>query len=224
MEFVEIFAGERAREFDSAIRSRIPGYEAILQLATGAIASRRRSGSVLSVGCGTGQDVLQLARDPAYRVTAIDPSPDMVAIASARFRELGIEGVDLRCCSVSDLPDEPRYDAALLCFVLHFMPDDGSKDRLLAQIARRLVPGGALVLTDFARTEAFAEDLSTLAAYLERSTPMAPVARESYLARIRDRLHLLPAGEYPERARRAGFARIRPLHASLHVHGWIMER
>ncbi len=224
MEFVEIFAGGRAREFDSAIRWRIPGYETILQLATAAITRRRRSGSVLSVGCGTGQDVLQLARDPAYRVTAIDPSPDMVAIAAARFRELGIEGVDLRCCSISDLPDEPRWDAALLCFVLHFMPDDGSKDRLLEQIARRLVPGGALVLTDFARTERFADDLSTLAAYLERSSPLAPAAREEYLARIRERLHLIPASEYEERARRAGFGRIHRLYASLHVHGWVLER
>lgn len=224
MEFVEIFEGERAQRFDSDIRVRIPGYESILHLATAAIASAHPAGSILSVGCGTGQDVLHLARDPAYRVTAIDPSPDMIAFAAARFRGLGIERVDLRCSVVSDLPAEPRYDAALLCFVLHFIPDDGAKDRLLEQIARRLLPGGTLVLTDFARTDAFAENLSMLRAYLDWFSPLAPPARDEYVARVRDRLHLIAPAEYPDRARRAGFRAIRPLYASLHVHGWILER
>src|SRR5512133_1685927 len=143
MDFVELFAGDRARQFEANIRARIPGYDVVLRTATSQLACARPAGAVLSVGCGSGEDVVELARRSAYRVTAIDPSPDMIALAEARFRAEGVS-VDLRCCTVSGLPDEPRYDAALLCFVLHFIPDDGGKDRLLEQIARRLRPGGEL--------------------------------------------------------------------------------
>jgi tRNA (cmo5U34)-methyltransferase len=224
MEFVELFAGDRAATFEGAIRARIPGYEGALQVAAARLAAACPRGDVLSVGCGSGQDVIQFARRPAYRVTAIDPSPDMVALARERFGAEAIAGVDLRCCTVSELPDEPAYDAAMLTFVLHFIPDDGGKDRLLAAIGRRLRPGGALAILDFCRTETHAEDLSALRVFLDWSSRMAPAEAEAYVARVRDELHLLSTAEYAERARRAGFRSARQFHASLHVSGWLLEK
>ncbi|BDG02767.1 class I SAM-dependent methyltransferase [Anaeromyxobacter oryzae] len=223
MEFVELFAGDRARQFEATIRARIPGYDVVLQTATAQIACSRGAGAILSVGCGSGQDVIELARRPTYQVTAIDPSPDMVALAAARFRAEGILGVDLRCCTVSDLPDEPRYDAALLCFVLHFIPDDG-KERLLEQIARRLRPGGELVLMDLCRTETHARDMAALRLYLDWFSKMSAVEADAYVARVPNELHLLAPDAYAERARRAGFSTARPFYASLHVGGWILEK
>lgn len=224
MEFVELFAGERARDFDATIRKRIPAYDAVLHLATAEVACRHPAGAILSVGCGSGGDVTELARRPEYRVTAIDPSPDMVSQAAARFEAEGVRGVDLRCCTVVDLPDGPQFDAALLCFLLHFIPDDGGKDRLLEQIARRLRPGGELVLLDFCRTDAHARDMSALRVYLEWFSKMGAAEIDPYLARVQNDLHLLAPGAYPDRARRAGFSAARPFHASLHVGGWILEK
>lgn len=224
MEFVELFAGERARQFEVAIRARIPAYDAVLQLATAEVACRHPAGAILSVGCGSGQDVVELARRPEYRVTAIDPSPDMVSLAAARFQAEGIQGVDLRCCTVSDLPDGPQFDAALLCFVLHFIPDDGAKDRMIGEIARRLRPGGELVLLDFCRTEAHERDLSALRVYLEWFSEMDAAEIDAYVSRVRSELHLLAPEAYADRARRAGLADARPFYASLHVGGWILEK
>lgn len=224
MEYVEVFTGDRARQFDATIRARIPGYEAVLEVANAEMACTCPAGAILSVGCGSGQDVMALARRPAYRVTAIDPSPDMVSLAAARFQAEGIRGVDIRCCTVSDLPDAPQYDAALLCFVLHFIPDDGGKDRLLAQIARRLRPGGALVLLDFCRTESHARDMSALRVHLDWFSGIDDAEADAYVSRVRNELHLLASQAYADRALRAGFSAARQFYASLHVGGWILEK
>jgi tRNA (cmo5U34)-methyltransferase len=224
MDFVELFAGDRARQFEANIRARIPGYEVVLQTATAQIARSRTSGRILSVGCGSGQDVIALARRPSYQVTAIDPSADMVTLAGERFRAEGILGIDLRCCTVSELPDEPRYDAALLCFVLHFIPDDGAKDRLLEQIAQRLRPGGELVLLDFCRTADHAADMRALRVYLEWFSRMPAAEADAYVARIRNELHLLAPEAYVHRGRQAGFSTVRTFYSSLHVRGLLFEK
>jgi SAM-dependent methyltransferase/uncharacterized pyridoxamine 5'-phosphate oxidase family protein len=224
MEYVEVFAGDRARHFDANIRARIPGYETVLEIANAQIARTCPAGAILSVGCGSGQELVPLARRPGYRITAIDPSPDMVVLASARFQAEGTRGVDVRCCTVSDLPDAPQYDAALLCFVLHFIPDDGGKDLLLAQIARRLRPGGALVLLDFCRSENHACDMAALRVYLDWFSKMDRAEADAYVARVSDELHLLPREAYAERAVRAGFSAARQFYACLHVGGWTLER
>jgi SAM-dependent methyltransferase len=95
--------------------------------------------------------------------------------------------------------------------------------RLLAHLARRLRPGGVLLLLDFCRGATPAADLAAMRVYLEWFSGMSPADAEAYLTRVRTQLHLLDAAEYPARARRAGFAALRPFLASPHVGGWVLE-
>lgn len=94
--------------------------------------------TVLDVGCGTGRVTESLlALVPRGRVVAIDASADMVALAR---RRLG-DRAEVWCQDVLDLELDEPVDAIVSTATLHWVPDH---DRLWAQLARALRPGGTL--------------------------------------------------------------------------------
>jgi len=93
---------------------------------------------ILEIGCGTGHNLPMLARFGAVDAIELDPAARAVAeqrlgrpVGSARLPEL--EGVP-----------EGQYDLVALLDVLEHVEDDRAA---LRSIARRLRPGGALLLT-----------------------------------------------------------------------------
>ena len=104
----------------------------------------RPGDNVLDVCCGSGRHVLALARH-GYHVTGIDVSAE--AIAYAR-RAAGDEGltVDLRVGDVRALPTDVRTDVAI-CMgnAFGYLEHDGTQ-AFLADLAKIVRPGGALVL------------------------------------------------------------------------------
>lgn len=95
-------------------------------------------GAILEIGCGTGHNLAMLGR--FGHVDAIELDPAARAVATQRLgREVsgsrlpGLEGV----C-------EGHYDLVALLDVLEHVEDDRAA---LASIARRLTPGGAILLT-----------------------------------------------------------------------------
>jgi 27-O-demethylrifamycin SV methyltransferase len=102
---------------------------------------------VLDVGCGTGAPACFLAAELAARVTGITTS--VVGLAAARARATG-EGLDGRVSFAQQdgmdngFPDA-SFDRVWVLESSHLMPD---RDRLLAECARVLRPGGRLVLCD----------------------------------------------------------------------------
>jgi ubiquinone/menaquinone biosynthesis C-methylase UbiE len=106
----------------------------------------RAYGEVLEVAIGTGRN---LDFYPAgVRVTGIDLSPAMLALARQRARELGME-VDLREGDAQDLPFPDGSFATVVCTLsLCNIPDDR---KAIAEMKRVLKPGGRLVLLDHVR-------------------------------------------------------------------------
>ena len=101
------------------------------------------SWTVADLGCGTGQVTEALAPFVA-RVIAVDGSAAMLQAAKKRLRAAG--NVDLRRGELEALPiDNASVDAAALMLVLHHVPDPA---RALAEVARVLKPGGAVILVD----------------------------------------------------------------------------
>ena len=93
---------------------------------------------VLDVGCGTGR-VAALAAERGARVTAVDVSPAMVAVAR-RAPELASARVEVMDAQYLALPDA-AFDAAVASFSLMFCPEP---DRAAAEVRRVLRPGGRL--------------------------------------------------------------------------------
>ncbi|WBB68498.1 methyltransferase domain-containing protein [Micromonospora sp. WMMD812] len=100
-------------------------------------------GDVLEVAVGTG---LNLPYYPSQaRLTAVEWSPRMLALARHRAAELGRD-VDLRLgdAQALDFPDA-SFDTVVCTFSLCAIPDER---RALGEMSRVLRPGGLLLLAD----------------------------------------------------------------------------
>jgi ubiquinone/menaquinone biosynthesis C-methylase UbiE len=101
--------------------------------------------SVLEIGCGTGAIARTIAARPGMGpVLGVDPSPILLEHARSHaggLRNLSFQQGDGRAL---DLPDQ-AHDVAVLHRVLSHAP---TPERLLAEAARVLRPGGRLVAFD----------------------------------------------------------------------------
>ncbi|GAA3503905.1 class I SAM-dependent methyltransferase [Streptomyces prasinosporus] len=101
-----------------------------------------RAGDVLDLGCGTGSLSL-LAAEQGHRVTGVDRSPAMVALA--REKLAGRDAVFLVGDAAAPPVGERRHDAVLVRHVLWTLPEPG---RVLRHWCGLLRPGGRLVLVE----------------------------------------------------------------------------
>ena len=105
------------------------------EIALEAVAERKPK-TVLEVGCGEGEMAEQIASRLGVELVAIDLSPRMVELARAR-------GLDARVADIQSLPfADDTFDVVLAAWMLYHVPD---LDRGLAEVARVLRPGGALI-------------------------------------------------------------------------------
>lgn len=146
--------------YDSLVESWIPGYTSLAKLSVSLLAAspqaRAPGAAVLVAGCGSGAELLEARQlRPDWRLTAVDPSPAMLAIARQKLAAgeaspapgsapaiHWIEG------TVEDSAVDSRFDGALAVLVLQGLADDGSKLRFLSSLARGLRPGAQVVLVD----------------------------------------------------------------------------
>ncbi|RXV70339.1 SAM-dependent methyltransferase [Roseovarius sp. A46] len=109
-----------------------------------------RGGEVLEVGVGTGLSLETY--NSALRVTGMDYSEDMLRKARARVSKLGLDHVaELRQMDARNLefPDA-SFDTVAAMHVLSVVPEP---ERVMAEIARVLRPGGQVVITNHFRHE-----------------------------------------------------------------------
>lgn len=97
---------------------------------------------LLDAGCGTGRYAVELARR-GYRVTGLDASADLIAVARQRA---GAAGVEFVTADLTTPPPAPQYEAILCRGVLNDLVDDQTRRNALHAFARALVHGGALVV------------------------------------------------------------------------------
>ncbi len=91
---------------------------------------------LLEVGGGQGALAERIVRELGAEVTFVDISPGMVQLAAVR-------GLDARIADVQELPfADGSFDTVVAAWMLYHVPD---LQRGLAEIARVLTPGGALI-------------------------------------------------------------------------------
>lgn len=107
----------------------------------------RAKGDVLELAAGTGRNLPHYPDD--VRLTTIELSPEMLAIAKQRAEELGRDA-ELRLGDAQslDLPDE-SFDTVVITLGLCTIPD---VRQTLAEAHRVLRPGGRLLLLEHVRS------------------------------------------------------------------------
>jgi tRNA (cmo5U34)-methyltransferase len=137
--------------FPDMIRRSVPGYGQILGML-GLIAGRhlRHGAHVYDLGCSLGAASLALAGQlppDAFRLTAVDISPAMVARArdtlAAECPQHALKVVE---GDIRTLDYQPS-GMVILNFTLQFLPP-GDRETLLARLFEALEPGGVLVLSE----------------------------------------------------------------------------
>lgn len=110
-----------------------------------ALADARLGDDVLEVGPGPGQTT-DLLRGDLPRMTAIELDEQLASALAARLTGSNVEVVN---ASALDMPfDDGRFSGAIALTMLHHVPTAQEQDRLFAEVARVLRPGGLFVAAD----------------------------------------------------------------------------
>lgn len=118
-------------------------------------------GSVLEVACGTGRNLIAVARRyPEARLYGFDISTEMLATARSSIAKKGLaaritlaEG-DATAFDPMAMFGVPSFDRILISYSLSMIPD---WQAALAEAVRHLAPGGQLAVVDFGQGEGLPE-------------------------------------------------------------------
>ena len=126
-----------ADEYDARYERRALSGEDVHGEASFTMAFAPRS--ALDAGCGTGRVARELARRGVDAV-GVDIDADMLATAQRRSPELA-----WHCADLASVDLERSFDVVLLAGNVMIFLAPGSEERVVANMARHLAPGGVLV-------------------------------------------------------------------------------
>lgn len=105
---------------------------------------------LIDIGTGTGR-ILSLFSDKVQRAEGIDQSHEMLTIARANLARAGVDNASVRKGDADALPlEDEAADLVVIHQVLHYVE---TPERVIAEAARILRPGGRLIVVDFAPHE-----------------------------------------------------------------------
>jgi tRNA (cmo5U34)-methyltransferase len=134
--------GIRLPEYDARIRTFIPDYETMLDVAASVVPARART--IVDLGIGTGALAARcLVHAPRARIVGIDADAGILELAARRLgdRATVVAGSFLRV-------PLPACDAAVASFSLHHVRTRAAKRALYRRVRAALRPRGRLVIVD----------------------------------------------------------------------------
>ncbi len=222
------FDRERASQYNLDIRKAIPGYEALHNMAESILATNLPTAAdVLIVGSGTGMELISYAqKNSRWSLTGVDPSTEMMKIARSHLTNKKLlPKVNLYTGYIDTLSLSKPMDAATLMLVMHFIPDDGSKLKLLRDIAQHLKPGAEFVLADlygdksapyFAKLKAAWQNLY----YSQLDKTTKAKAEQNFAASIDNSIYFITENRIVELLNIAGFTNVTKFYNAFLFGGW----
>ena len=139
---------------------------------------------VLDLGSGAGIDLLLAAKKvgPTGRAIGVDMTDEMIAKANENIAAAGLTNAEVRKGIIEELPvDDASVDWVISNCVINLSPE---KDRVFAEIARVLRPGGTMLVSDIVAEEIPAEIADNR--HLYSSCLAGAISENAYIAGLRD--------------------------------------
>jgi tRNA (cmo5U34)-methyltransferase len=226
MDFQQERYGKGATGYDERIRKTFPFYEtiypAINAILRGVLGAESE---ILIVGAGTGAEIVELGNtNPHWRFLGVDPAKPMLDLVGEKIQAAGLtDRVSLFNGYVGDLPTDRFYDGATTAMVLHFVPDDGAKLKLLCDVAQRLKLGAPLVLMDL-HGDLSAPGSKLLLEAWKQQQNLAGMKWEEVESGMKERVktvRFVSPCRVEQLLTEAGFHRIQRFFQNFMVGGWI---
>ncbi len=219
-------SAEMIDRFEQAATTSVPGRDHAMRMAAALLAGRvPQAGTVLSVGIGSGAEMILLAALRSdWRLTGVDPSGPMVEVARAR---LTTEGVIARATLLTGLldmvPTEPVFDGATCFMVLPLLDNAGGKQALFRGLAARLKLGASLVFTTI-YAEGRSDEMASAWRWFQRGMGQSDAEIEALATQVRGEMHRVRADELAVMLAEAGFTPPRQYYQALWFGGWVTEK
>jgi tRNA (cmo5U34)-methyltransferase len=214
-------------QYDASIRQFTAAYEQLFTMAYSVLCSMVDEDSDLMIaGAGTGMEILTFGQGShEWSMTGVDPSAEMLAIAKKKIARTGLSNpIRLFNGYVHDLPEDHLYDGATCILVMHFLPDDGSKLRLLESIARRLKSGSPFILADgFGEkdSETFNRTVSAWKTFVKARGVDPQTVEDGFSGQILKRLQFVPEERIEALLAEAGFEKPSRFYTGFLYGGWV---
>lgn len=223
------FDADYGRDYDELVVRVIPGYRQLFQATLAVLRGvLGREAALLVVGCGTGREIETFAQaEPEWIITGVDPSSRMIEASASLVRSMNLEGrVRLVHGTVDGLAAQPAFDAATVINVMHFLPDDGAKERLIRGVASRLKKGGFLVLFDLCGEEGTPPFELLYDAWKDfvRQRGVAGAANDKFFGRIKAGIAFVSEARITEICSDAHLGLVCRYFAGLCYGGWLFRR
>ena len=222
------FNRTKAEQYDAVAALAVFSYDQVFTMAAAQLYHRvPESGSVLVVGCGTGNELITFASAvPQWRLTGVDPSEEMLTLAKQKRIAGGFDDrIHLEQGFVHTLSQEILYDAATLIFTLRFVAADNEKAALFRQIAQRLRTGAPLLIIEQygnAEEKEFQDNLRAWKQFMV-FRGLQPNAADAILAQAMEK-SLITEQQLQALLSEAGFSSLRRFYNAFIHGGWIVQK
>jgi len=201
---------EQAHAYDVFSRRVIPYYDELQSAAAAQLCFSAGNGlSILDAGCGTGTTTRTVKlRFPSARITAMDLTEKMLALARQRMEDLN--GIEYVLADFTQDPLNGPFDAVISAMALHHIADGKAKDAFYGRIFDALKAGGMFVNADMILGEDAAQQNFNMARWkehLRRSYTDEEIEKE-WVPRYYATDHPRRLSEETAGLRAAGFAKV----------------
>ncbi|KOY80571.1 class I SAM-dependent methyltransferase [Lysinibacillus macroides] len=142
---------QKSQAYENNARISVPGYDTLFSMVQAYFRAQlgEQQASILIVGAGGGNELSAWGQSNSnWSFTGVDPSEEMLQIASYKAEQLQLESrVQLLLGTIDHLPSaDTKFDAASCILVLHFIEEWQEKLALLQNIHGQLKPGKPFAL------------------------------------------------------------------------------